>query len=91
MPRYLWTIAVAEGRAVDVPIILPESMLAVGAPGSIFAFASERMDALVSAKASDEAHIVMSDGMSIRKTVLRKQGSVDIMNISHSVHVVKIA
>jgi hypothetical protein len=34
MPRYLWTIAVAEGRLVEVPMITPESILAVGEPGS---------------------------------------------------------
>lgn len=49
MPKNLLTIAVAEGRVVEVPIIFPESILAVGDPGSIFALVSERMDAPMSA------------------------------------------
>lgn len=35
MPKYLWTTAVADGRVVEVPIITPESILAVGEPSSI--------------------------------------------------------
>jgi hypothetical protein len=58
MPKYLWTIAVAEGRLVDVPMIKPESTLAVGEPGSIAAHATERTDAPVSAKASDEVNMM---------------------------------
>jgi hypothetical protein len=35
MPRYLWITAVAEGRVVEVPMMIPESILAVGEPSSI--------------------------------------------------------
>jgi hypothetical protein len=59
IPKYLLTMAVAEGSVVDVPIIIPESILAVGDPGSTFALVSKRMDALMSAKEKDVVHILV--------------------------------
>jgi hypothetical protein len=49
MPKNFWTTAVAEGRIVEVPMIIPESIMAVGERGSGTAFVTERMDALISA------------------------------------------
>jgi hypothetical protein len=55
----LLTTTVAEGRVVEVPTIIPESIFAVGDPGSIFALVSERIDALTSAKERDVVHILV--------------------------------